>query len=157
MHSEGANPFTPPTADPRGSVGVAPGIAPDEMLQELRGTRPWVQFVSVISFIGIGFIVLAALGGLVMSTSVPNAAAIAIVYLGMAAVSLWPTIAMYRYGSTIAEALVSRSAADVTRALSHQRLYWKAFGILMIISIAMFVLGMIVMFALVAAGISAFR
>jgi hypothetical protein len=146
---------------------VAPplaGGAVTERTQEcLAQTKPWVRLVSVLTFIGAGFM---ALGGLAMfvvgataGASSNNAlggmvggAVLGLVYLAMAGLYVAPGIFLSRYASAINRLRQDGSTATLEDALMHQRSFWRYVGILSLVGM---ILGALVMVIAIAAGIYA--
>jgi len=135
------NPYTPPRAEagnyapyPQSNAG-APGVA-DTAIELLRQTRPWVQFISILCFLGSAFMLMASAGmflaGAVGGTSKTEAYPVAMVgaiYLPLAAVYIYPGIKLWSFASAISRLIVTRSASDLENALRHQKSFWKFSGI----------------------------
>jgi hypothetical protein len=147
-----ANPYASP-AEPYGSFAAPPSaVAVSEgTVQELEGTRPWVKFIAILTWIGAGFMVLAALGimaagmlGGAASTGMESAAAaiaIGLFYLVFSALMIYPALKMSAYAKWIASLSVSRAVSDLETALQQQRLVWRFWGIIMAIYLVIAVLG----------------
>lgn len=137
-----------------GSAGNDPGISP-QVIELLSATRPWVLFISILMFIGIGFIVLAAVAFLIIglagaasssrgSTAVGIVGAFfAMVMLALALLSFFPAMYLARYASRITSLKASRRLTDLEGALSAQKSYWKFIGIIAVIYIGFYVLAFI--------------
>lgn len=154
-----ANPYSTPSANLYGSSsgGGADAVSPGTIAQ-LAGTKPWVRFISVMLWIGIGFMMLGALGiGAVMvsglakkSTTGPfggmEMVVIAVMYGVFAFLYIYPAIKLWAYANRIGSLSASHSIADLDAALTEQRRFWKFIAILMIIMICLyivFIIGMI--------------
>ena len=143
-----ASPSTSPLASNSGNSAVSAGV-----LQQLAGTKPWVRFMSVLMFVGAGFMVI---GGVVMvfagavifknSSSVGSPAAmgagIGIAYLIFSMLYIYPALKLWKYASGIAALLASGSIMDLENALDQQRSFWKFIGVMM--------LAILVLYALIA-------
>lgn len=140
-----------------GSSSVSQGV-----LAQLAGTKPWVRFMSVLTFVGAGFMLLAALimlvaGGAIAATAKTGGAALpagmmsvfAVLYALFAGVYIYPAMKLWKYANRIAGLLSSGAMMDLEGALNEQRLFWKFLGIMVI---AMFVLYFVVMIAAVGFG-----
>lgn len=157
MHRDPTNPFTPPAADP---LGVATnrepvGTVTEGILEQLRGTRPWARFLSVLGFIGCGFMGLGALMMMVMPSvlDVPfGGFVLGLVYLVFGAVWMVPTIFLHRFASGITELLISRSTQSLELTLSQQRSFWRVSGIIMAAVLGLYVVGIFVAIAFAAIG-----
>lgn len=143
------NPYSSPVTDAKSSGGsdaITPGV-----IRALAGTRPWVRLCSVIGFISIGFMLLAALamlagGGAAMLNGDSGAmpftgfpVIIGVAYLVMAALYFYPAIKLWKYGSHIVTLMSSNSVTDLEAALDCQRSFWKFVGIMVIIMIVFYV------------------
>jgi hypothetical protein len=152
------NPYSPPAAAPGypdapPGYGAVPGQAPaagavSELAVELlRQTRPWVMFLSILSFIGCAFMLLASVlmlgvGLLASGTGAAERgiqAGMGAVYLPMAALYVYPGIKMWSYGSAIGRLVASHSMADLEAALGQQKSFWKFGGIAAIVVIGLYV------------------
>jgi hypothetical protein len=146
------NPYSPPADLPPfpGAVMAAaaapmpPGAVSEVAVDLLRQTRPWVMFLSVLSFIGCAFMLLAGLAmvgvGLMASGAEKGVQAlIGAVYLPMAGLYVYPGIKMWTYGSAIGRLLSSRSTVDLEEALRQQKSFWKFGGIAAIVVIGLYI------------------
>ncbi|MEZ5301221.1 MAG: DUF5362 family protein [Verrucomicrobiales bacterium] len=137
-----ANPYSTPTSNPvhyppSGNEGIS-----DEIISELRGTRPWVLFMAILIFIGSGFMFLAALIMMLGSAaSKMGGAGVALgaVYIVMGAIYIAPGVLLFRYASAIRALTYSRTADDLRLALSKQRVFWKFVGIITICVIVLYI------------------
>jgi hypothetical protein len=118
------------------------------MLDALRKTRPWVRFLSVLGFLFVGLMILAAV--LVVGFGVYHmkddagegwiAVVLGVLYLGFAIIYLFPVRYLSRYASAITDALQGPSQTEaVERALRNQKSFWKFAGILTVVTILLYV------------------
>jgi hypothetical protein len=135
----------------------------------LDQTRPWVRFMSVVTFVCAGLMVLVALvalaaslfGGLAASGvegrgvlgSVVASGVMAFVYLVMACVYVLPALYLSRYAAAIKRLQTSSTASGLEDALKHQKSFWRFVGIVTVIGI---VIAVLVMGLAVVAGVVAF-
>jgi hypothetical protein len=116
------------------------------LLGHLRSTRPWVRFLSVLGFIGMGFMLFAGLMLIVASGVRPSStgsfpsALLAVVYLAFAAIYLWPVLALHRFGRALTRLLDEGSGEALEGAFRRQFLFWRAVGILTIVGLGLAVL-----------------
>ncbi|MES2440914.1 MAG: DUF5362 family protein [Verrucomicrobiota bacterium] len=154
------DPYSSPSVNVPPVNYSAEGMVTQGVLQQLAGTKPWVRFMSVLMFVGAGFMLLIALvmllaGGAIASSGKAGGlpagatAGIAILYALLSVVYIYPALKLWGYANKIAALLVSGSMLDLEGALSQQRSFWKFIGILVI---AMFVLYFVAIIALVAFG-----
>ena len=116
--------------------------------------------MSVLMFIGAGFMLLVALvmlvaGGSIAASSKTGAlpagmmSGIAILYALLAGLYIYPALKLWKYASNIGTLLISGTVLDLEAALGQQRSFWKFLGIMVI---AIFVLYFVIVIALVAFG-----
>lgn len=150
-------------ADPM-AVGGAESSVTAALYESMRGTKPWVRFLAVLGFIGSGLMVLGGffmlIGGGLMAVSDKQAmpfagfpVVIALVYLVMGAIYLYPAVRLWAYGTRIGEMLASQSMHDLEAAIESQRRFWRVVGIYVIVLIGIYVLAIagVVLVAIVGA------
>lgn len=138
-------------------TGVSQGV-----VRQLAGTKPWVRFMSVLMFLGAGFMLLLAIimlvaGGAMTATAKSGGAALpagmmaglAVLYAVLAGVYIYPALKLWKYASRIGALVTTGATMDLESALNEQRAFWKFIGIAMI---AMFVLYIVVVIAAVGFG-----
>ncbi len=158
------NPYAAPTANTQASGGS--GVVPQDVINELLGTKPWVRFLSVLMWIGCSVFLLFVVANLFLSVwggssliKAGSAGAGMAFMIGstigyglMALLVVYPTLKLSKYASNIGRLADSRSFADMTAALREQRRFWKFYGILIIIYLSFFVLFILLMFAGIGIG-----
>lgn len=161
---EPTNPYTPPGSPLAGpqSYGVSAEGVSTTTLEHLRGTKPWVRLLSVLSFIGAFFMVLGGLAmmvgaGFLGEAGLEGMAGVGIgaAYLLFAVIYIFPALWMWRYASSIQTLLSSRRAADLDTAMRNQKAVWRFFGIIAMVILVLYaviLVGAIVFGALGAAG-----
>lgn len=156
-----ASPSAPPHASASGSSAVSAGV-----LQQLSGTKPWVRFISVLMFVGAGFMVLGGLammlGGAAFFKNSPDVgspavlgAVLGIVYLVFAIVYIYPALKLWKYANGIASLLASGSVMDLEDALNQQRSFWKFIGVMMLAILVLYALAFIIL--IVVGGFAAMK
>jgi len=136
--------YAPPQADLSSS-----NIDISSLLEPLRATKGWVRLCSIIGFIGCGFTVLAALlvmvGGSTFQTAMAGqpgiGAGVGVAYLLFALLYFFPSLYLFKYASKIGNALESQNINDIADALEQQKSFWKFAGIVVLIMLIFFVLG----------------
>jgi hypothetical protein len=137
------NPYQPPGAsdyvDPQ--AGTA-GAVPEEAVEALRETRPWVTLLAILGFIGAGFVVLAGLSILAFGNSFGNGLppAFGLVYILMAGLYVLPSVLLMRYSSSIGRLLAGAGSNGLVDALRSQRAFWRAVGIMTLVVIVLVML-----------------
>jgi hypothetical protein len=134
-----------------GSMSGDPGVTP-QVIELLSATRPWVLLVSILMFIGTGFIVLAAVillfvglagaasssrGGAAMGL---GGAFVSVILFAVALLSFFPAMYLAKYASRIASLRAGGRVVDLEGALAAQKSYWKFIGILALIYICFYLL-----------------
>jgi hypothetical protein len=137
------------------------GAITDSMIEALRQTKPWVRLMSILGFVGAGFMVLAglfmilggAVGG-VMSRSAGGALGgapmliMGVFYLLFAGLYILPSLFLFRYASAIARAIGGETVRGVEDALEAQKSFWRFVGIMAIILLALYAV-LIVVFVVI--------
>jgi Family of unknown function (DUF5362) len=162
------DPYASPTSSAVSMNYSSNVVVADEVMAELAATKPWVRFMSVMLWIGAGFLVLIGLvmllGGGAMWTSVngvktttslnaPNMmgfmVGMAIFYVLLAFLYIYPAMKLWKYASRIGDLLAAPSSMGLAAALKEQKSFWKFLGIMVI---AIFVLYFVIIIAAVAFG-----
>ncbi len=135
-------------------------VVDDRVMDSLRRTRLWTQITSILFFVtaGITLITVTAmllgnklLGG---ETTAEMVGALASNLLSLGFECLFGVL-IFKYSANIARLMQSGSMQDLAMAMHAQRLFWKMFGIfilLMIGLIVLLVIGGIVFAVAVGAG-----
>ena len=136
------------------SAAISQGV-----LAQLAGTKGWVRFMSVLMFVGAGFMLLVGLIMLVAGGSIAANAktgalpagvmtGLAIVYALLSLIYIYPALKLWKYASYIGSLLISGSMMDLESALNQQRAFWKFLGIMVIALFALYIVAIIAMLAL---------
>ena len=123
----------------------------------LKETAKWANFLAIIGFIGIGFMVLAGFFmGTIMST-LPNMNDMPFnigpfmtgIYLLMALLYFFPVRYLYRFAVKMKASLASNDDEELAEAFLNLKSHYKFVGILAIIMLAFYAL--IILFSIAAA------
>lgn len=125
-----------------------------EIRSYLAETARWGYFLSIVGFIGIGFMVLAGLFmGSFMSTLGMGAAGMispaifTVMYLIIAALYFFPVLYLFKFSTKMKVALRSDNEAELTTSFQNLKSLYKFMGILTAIILGLyaliFVFGMI--------------
>ena len=123
-------------------------------VEMLRQTKPWVMLLSVLSFLGSGFMLLGGLSMVAMGAIAPAGAspipmaALGAAYIPFAFLYVYPALKLWGFSSAIGRLVASRSSIDLDAALAQQKSFWKFAGITTIVMIVLYVV-MIVGFMIV--------
>ena len=113
----------------------------------LKEIAKWGYFLSIIGFIGIGFIVLIAIfagsiSGMMMN-SMPgfvSGSFITVMYLVTAFLYFFPVYYLFRFSRGMLKAISNNSAEELTNALEFLKSHYKFIGILTIILLGVYAL-----------------
>lgn len=137
------------------------------VVDQLRRTRGWVLFFSVLLWIGAIFLLLggilmigmgafAGTAGILGKDSpqeligVPMMALLGAAYLVMAIFYFYPAIKLGKFAGRIRDLSSVPSERNLVAALNEQRAFWKYVGILMIVFLLLYAVAIIIG---IAAGI----
>lgn len=159
-------PAEPPFAAGPGTGETGAATLTPQARQYLDQTRPWVRFMSIMTFVCAGLMVLLGLvmlvvgmvgglaggdhGGLGRLGGAIGGGLVALLYLSLACVYIAPGLYLSRYAGAIRLLQTNCTAAVLEDALKHQKSFWRFIGILTIIGI---IVGVIVMGLAVVAGV----
>lgn len=144
-------PPSDPPINPYSAPGAGRGSPDDSVLIEeftrgtidaLRQTRPWVIFLGVLGFIGVGLMALIGLFGLLSLAAggIRNSQAlILVVYLPVALLYFFPSLFLTRYGARIGGFVRDPSHRGLEAALTTQKSFWKFVGILTLVILLLYV------------------
>lgn len=130
-------------------------------IEALRESAKWTFFLSIIGFIGIGFMVIASvfIGTLMATmpnidygTPFPIKSFLSIIYLVMALLYVFPVYYLFKYASGMKKALEYKNSNEVANALVFLKSHHKFLGITAIVIISMYIL---ILFVAIVGGIIA--
>lgn len=146
------DPYAPPAPSAHSSaVFTDNGLVTQGVLNQLAGTKPWVRFMSVLTFIIAGFMLLGALAILIAGSALATqgnagifaggmGVVLAVVYAAFSFIYIYPAMKLWKYANRIGSLLVSGSTADLEDALSQQRSFWKFLGVFVLTVIGLYLL-----------------
>jgi hypothetical protein len=127
------------------------------MVEALRGTRPWVLFVSILALIATAFMVLCACGaigigivaqGFAGELGGPGGILLLLIYFVLYAMAalVYAVMAyyLYKYAAAIRSFVSSHGTPHMEAALGYQRSFWRVIGIVTIIYIVLACVGGVV-------------
>ncbi len=135
----------------------------DESVNYLNQTRKWTMFLSVLGFVGVGFMILIGLVlmfmGPAMSQQIPSSVPFKIGYLGiiyliLGAVYFIPIYYLFTFSNKMRNALYANDMDILTSAFKYLRNYYRFIGVLVIVLISLYILIMLaVVIGVGAAGL----
>jgi hypothetical protein len=152
---ENYNPYQSSLEQLSGSDSAPHGSVTPRMLEILSKTKPWVQFMAIMLFIGAAFMLiytLVLLGMGAFATRSPFGPGFpvalmvggAFIYGIMGALYLVLGIRLWKYGSHIRELLFEPRVERVELALDQQQKFWKLTGICTITMLVLVILSVVV-------------
>jgi len=129
----------------------------------LKESAKWCKFMSIVGFVGVGLMVLAALFMLIglsafdsmneMSKFPFPMSAFSIIYLVLAAIYFFPVYYLYQYAAKTKLALQSRNQQLLTEGFENLKSHHKFLGIFTLIIISIY--GLVFVFAILGGILSA--
>ncbi|KOS05202.1 hypothetical protein AM493_03490 [Flavobacterium akiainvivens] len=116
----------------------------------LRETAKWATFLSILGFIGLGFMLLGGIFMMALGSSLATAGSpmsgvvVGLIYLIMAGLYFFPILYLNRFASKIKDALNSNRTDILTEAFGNLKSHYKFVGIATIVGIALFILFFII-------------
>lgn len=125
------------------------GIRLNNLAKEvLKETSKWVNFLSILGFVGIGFIVLIALFAGTFLSALPSSGGFesiiggigfTILYLLIAALYFFPVMYLYKFAKRLKTALIRNDEDQLAEAFTNLKSHYKFVGILTIIMLSFYV------------------
>lgn len=137
-------------------LSTTPGDVSAAIINQLTRTRGWTMFVSVMLWLGAGFLLLAGIGLIVicmlgnavgakafdeMSNSMGGTVgmmAIGVLYLAFAVLYIFPALKLGKFSSRCSELKNAQTETMLVAALNEMRAFWKFVGISLIALISLY-------------------
>lgn len=132
-------------------LSSASGAVSAAIIDQLAKTRGWTMFVSVMLWLGAGFLLLAGIALLAMGIigsaageetfgemSNSMGVAIGVLYLVCAVAHIFPALKLSKFSSRCSELKNAQTEIMLVAALNEMRAFWKFVGIWLIILIALY-------------------
>jgi len=138
---------TPDNTEPTSEIPVLK--LNDQSLIYLNEARRWGYFLSIMGFIGIGLMILAALfiGSIMnlLSAFSPAQAqfptfTLTFIYLLLALIYFFPVLYLYRFSTKMKVALEQRNELDLMLSFSYLKSLFRFMGIMVIIILSIYLL-----------------
>ncbi|OIQ15385.1 MAG: hypothetical protein BM557_11495 [Flavobacterium sp. MedPE-SWcel] len=134
----------------------------DEAKGFLREAGKWAMFLSILGFIGLGFMLLGGISIFTMGSTLDNTgttggmpfsfSTFGIIYILMAILYFFPILYLYKFAASTKQAILNNNTAKLTESIKNLKSHYKFIGILTIITIVGYILGAIIMVAVVASA-----
>lgn len=118
-------------------------VIPRTSLYLLMETAKWGKFLSIAGFVGVGLILILALGfGFIFDRMDPEVAQnvpfltnglLPGIYILMALLYFFPCLYLFKFSQKIKSAVLSRDQTQLVEALTHQKSLYKFIGIFTLI------------------------
>ena len=137
------NPYQPSSVadghNPFQDAAAPPGQLTPRTIEAFLATRPWVLFVAVLGMLGGAIYALAGL--LILASSLPQPSAppwfMGVVCWLFAGLILWLSSLLWRYGQRLGQFGATGDYVALEQAVAFQHAYWRAFGLMILISFAL--------------------
>ena len=126
----------------------------DQMINSMRSIKLWTKFLSIMGFIGTGFIVLLGIFVLLVGSLLPQAqgakipTAMGLLYILCSFIYIIPSLYLFKYSSALGRFLENKRESEMDSAFSHQKSFWKFMGILCVIGMILAIVGIIAAIAI---------
>ena len=119
----------------------------------LTETRKWVNFLAILGFIAIGFMVLSGLffgtlmGAMMGQTGMAagGSAMFGVVYIVIALIYFFPVMYLYKFGSKLKVALANRDSKSLEQSFENLKSHYKFVGIFAIIGLGFYAFSALMM------------
>ncbi len=118
-------------------------VASLRAIDMLRGTKPWVRFLSIFAFV-LGGLMIVGAGGMSLAMSGGGGPGLAFAlamgggYLALGLVHIALGIYLFRYASSIAVLLATNHSHHLEKALEAQRSFWRLAEIITIVILVLY-------------------
>lgn len=123
----------------------------DQSIGFLKVTKKWTYFISIIGFVGVGFMVLAGLlMGIIFSvidvfSGVPDVpdfpfGILGFIYIIMAVIYFFPVYYLYKFSQDLGYGLRLMDEVRINSAFRFLKKHFKFIGILIIVLIAIYII-----------------
>ncbi|NOY23910.1 MAG: hypothetical protein GXO70_10435 [Acidobacteria bacterium] len=134
-----------------------PPVITGAMIESVKGIGPWTRFLSVMGFISVGLMIIAAAGmlgislfagGLGGNTPAGMIIAISALYVIIAILYIFPSLYLWNTAGAVVRMKKGDIVGGMETALAKQKSFWKFIGIMMIVLLVMYPVFIIVIVAL---------
>jgi hypothetical protein len=119
----------------------------EESIKHLDATRKWSFFLSVLGFVGLGFLVLAGLFMMTIFNSFEPQAyqpfpgtIVGFLYFILAIVYFFPVYYLLKFSSNMKNAIMSRNELTMEEAFRFLKKHYQFIGIMTIVIISLYIL-----------------
>jgi len=127
----------------------------DEIRSYLSETAKWGKFLAILGYIGIGLMVMMAIGVMAIGSASDlfpgtgmNMGAFGLIYIALAAFYFFPVYYLHQFSVKMKQGLTSQDQQHVTAAFQNLKSLFKFMGIFTVVILSIYALAIII--ALVA-------
>lgn len=122
-------------------------------ITHLRETAKWANFIAIVAFIGLGLMVIGALMLILLADQAPASMIynspmpfreLGVTYLVLVLVYFFPVFYLSRFALRMKQGLDRKDSRIVEQATGFQRAMYRYVGILLIIVISIYALGILI-------------
>ena len=151
MADMSGNPYESPQAEIGAVNPLTDRVITENAIYYLRGVSPWLRFIGIAGFVGLGISVVSMLiFTFGLSSMIPDSSDFAafkfmgpgmfIVYLPILAIFFFPVLYMFRFGKYLKSYLYTNDNNDLETAFKNNKSLWTFFGVILIIWLAIMAL-----------------
>ena len=109
----------------------------------------WAKFLSILGFIGVGFMLIGAISIAFVGNNLmgPGAAGISLIYLVLAVIYFTPMYYLFKFSSHGRRVITQKSQHQTDQGLIYLAAHYKFIGVLAIVLLSLYVLIFIGLFA----------
>ena len=121
----------------------------DQMINSMRSTKMWTKFLSIMGFIGAGFVVLVGIFISLAGNIFPQAQGgkippvLGLIYIFFSIFYIIPSVYLFKYSSALGRFLDNKMESELASALSYQKSFWKFLGMVCLIMMIIVVVGIV--------------
>lgn len=141
----------------------------EQAVAGLRESAKWSTFLSILGFIGVGFMVIAAIFAGIAMSAIPDdpygnginpmgamKGFIPLIYIVLAVIYFFPVLYLYKYAKGMKDALNFQNSDTLSDACVQLGKHHKFLGIMTIVLISLYIIIVVVMVAFFASMAQSF-
>jgi hypothetical protein len=131
-----------------------------EIRSYLVESAKWGKFLAIMGYIGIGLLILLALGMMAMGSASPlfpgmsvNVGAVGLFYIVLAALYFFPVYYLHQFSLKMKQGLTSQDPQSITTGFRNLKSLFKFMGILTIVILSIYALVIVIVVVVAAVGV----
>ena len=149
------NPYESPQAEVSTVNPLSDRVITEDMLYYLKGAAPWLRFIGIVGFIGLGLTVVGlfvlAFGIRSVLPDSPEFAAVSIIgpvmvliYIPFLVIYFFPVLFLFRFGKKLKSYQYTNDSQDLVDAFKNNKALWTFIGVLTIIGLSIIALVVVI-------------